>query len=111
MNSKGERSMFETTRQFLEALTLPAVLAAFGGVARALRFGVQSWRQFVGSVVVSAFSGVLVHLFIIDMDISPSVQAALVATAGYSGGCILDAMQGRIVQLIETWGPKAPPKE
>lgn len=111
MNRNGERPMFESTLKFLEALTLPMVLAAFGGVARALRFGVQSWRQFVGSVVISAFSGVLVHLFIIDTDISLSVQAALVATAGYSGGCILDAVQERLVQLISTWGPKPSEKD
>ena len=92
--------MLSDPRQLAEAMAAPAALAAFGGAARALRFGVKSWRQFAASMVLSAFSGVLVHLFIMDSSLAPSFQAGLVAVSGYSGGCILDALQATLVQAI-----------
>lgn len=105
----GEKPMFDNLRALLEALAAPAILASIGGIARAMRFGVSSWRQFVGSVCISAFAGILVNLFITDLNLSPSFQAALVAASGYSGGCILDALQNRIVFAIQHYGVKENP--
>lgn len=102
----GEKTMLDNPRALLEALAAPAILASIGGIARAMRFGVSSWRQFVGSVCISAFAGILVNLFIMDLNLSPSFQAALVAASGYSGGCILDALQNRIVLAIQHYGIK-----
>lgn len=105
MDNNGEHPMLDDPRHLVEAVAAPAALAAFGGMTRALRFGVKSWRQFAGSVVISAFSGVLVHLFLMDSSLAPSVQAGLVAVSGYSGGCILDALQVSLVQIIKNYNP------
>ena len=86
--------------ELLESLILPAVLAVFGGVARSCRFGVKSLRQFISGVVVSGFTGVVIHLLIQETDLSTSIQAAIVATSGYSGGAILDAVQSRIIKAV-----------
>lgn len=88
-------------KEILEALSAPLGLAAFGGIARACRFGVKSWRQFCGSIVVSAFTGVVVHLLLLESSLSTSLQAAIVAASGYSGGAILDAMATAMIQHIE----------
>lgn len=87
-------------RELLEALTAPAILAVFGGIARACRYGVKSWRQFCGSIVVSAFTGVLVHLMIQESGFSTSTQAAIVAVSGYSGGSILDVIASGLIQQL-----------
>lgn len=92
--------MLDNVEELLEAIAAPAVLALFGGLARACRFGVKSWRQFANSVIVSAFTGVVVHLLIQETTLSTSVQAAIVATSGYSGGAILDAVQARIIKAV-----------
>lgn len=93
---------FFSFRELLDALTWPALLAAFGGLARSCRYGVKSWRQFCGSIVVSAFTGVVVHLMLFDSSISPHVQAAIVAASGYSGGAILDALVSGIINHIKS---------
>lgn len=88
-------------RQFFEALAVPIALSVFGGIARCCRFGVTSWRQFVASSVVSGFTGVVVHLLIQETALSSSIQAAIVASSGYGGGAILDALSARIVKGVE----------
>ena len=88
-------------RLFLEGITLPLILGFFGGLARVARFGSASFTQFIGSVFVSAFTGVITHLFISDLDLSESTQAALVAVSGYSGGAILDAINSKICSSVE----------
>lgn len=92
--------MLTNLEELLEAIAAPAILALFGGMARACRFGVKTWRQFMSSVTLSAFTGVVVHLLIRETSLSTSVQAAIVATSGYSGGAILDAVQARIVSAV-----------
>jgi ABC-type Mn2+/Zn2+ transport system permease subunit len=79
---------------------LPSLLAIFGGVARSCHFGVSSIRQFISSAVVSGFTGVVIHLLLQETELSTSVQAAIVATSGYSGGAILDAIQSRIIKAV-----------
>lgn len=91
----------DSTRAFFEGLVIPAVLAAFGGIARVCRFGVKSWKQFGGSIVISAFTGVVVHLVLAETSISSSLQAAIVAASGYSGGAILDAFVSGIMARMQ----------
>lgn len=91
----------QSLKELLEAVSVPVVLAVFGGLARACRFGVKSWKHFAGSMVVSAFTGVLVHLLLSGSGLSPSVMAAIVAASGYSGGIILDALVQRLVRGVE----------
>ena len=92
--------MLGSGKELFESLLIPTLLAVFGGVARSCRFGVKSLRQFAGSAVVSAFTGVVIHLLIQETSLSTSVQAAIVATSGYSGGAILDAVQARIIKAV-----------
>ncbi|MDL2307273.1 phage holin family protein [Desulfovibrio sp. OttesenSCG-928-C06] len=88
-------------KNFIEGLTVPLLLALFGGAARAVRFGVRSWRQFAAALMVSGFAGVIVHLLIQDASMSESVKAALVGLSGYSGGMILDALATRLQKGVE----------
>lgn len=95
---------YESTKAFFEGLIVPLALAAFGGVARACRFGFKGWKQFCGSIVASGFSGVVVHLMINDVGLSLSVQAAIVATSGYSGGAIIDGLVAGLTKRAERIG-------
>lgn len=90
-----------TLKELMETLSAPLALAVFGGIARVCRFGAKSWRHFAGSVVVSAFTGVVVHLIIQESSLSTSLQAAIVAASGYSGGAILDAFVAGIINHIQ----------
>ena len=81
---------------FLEGVAVPLLLSLAGGAAKVLRDGFKSWRQFIGSLLVSGFAGLIVHLLIQDVDLSSNVKAALVGLSGYSGGAILDALSSRL---------------
>lgn len=87
-------------KSFLEAMTMPMLLAVFGGLARSARFGITSWKQFLSAVVLSAFTGVLVCLLMEDLVWSPSIKSAIIAISGYSGGIILDALVDRVVRGV-----------
>lgn len=93
--------MMRDISNLIEAIAAPATLAMMGGLARSCRYGVGSWRQFVGSVIVSGFTGVVVHLLLQDMDISASLKSAIVATSGYSGGAIIDAIVERVIHGVK----------
>lgn len=88
-------------KNFIEGVTVPLLLSLFGGAARAMRYGIKSWRQFAGSLFVSGFAGVVVHLLLQDSDISSSLKAALVGLSGYSGGAILDGLATRLQRGVE----------
>ncbi|MDR2892271.1 MAG: phage holin family protein [Deltaproteobacteria bacterium] len=90
----------DNIKSFIEALILPLGLGVFGGIARACKTGFQTWRQFFSSVTVSAFTGVVVHLAIQDSSFSATMQAAVVAASGYSGGAILDGLIERVTANI-----------
>ena len=96
----GEKSV-NAFIDFLEGLTVPLVLSLFGGIAKTLRDGFRSWSSFAASLFVSGFAGVIVHLFIQDLDCSGSVKAGLVGLSGYSSGMILDALTARFRRGIE----------
>ena len=93
-------------KSFLEAMTMPMLLAVFGGLARMAHFGITSWKQFLSAVVLSAFTGVLVSLLMQDLAWLESVKSAIIAISGYSGGIILDALVDRVVKgVAELPGP------
>jgi hypothetical protein len=90
----------ENLKSFLESLTLPLLLGSFGGVARSCRTGFGSRRQFFSSIMVSSFTGVVVHLALQDSSLSGHMQAALIAASGYSGGSVIDALVERLSSKI-----------
>ncbi len=89
-------------KSFLEGLMLPLAMALFGGLARACKTGFKSWKQFAASMVISAFTGVVVHLAIQDGGLSASMQAAIVASSGYSGGVVLDGLVDRVAERLRS---------
>jgi hypothetical protein len=91
----------DNLKSFLESLTLPLLLGSFGGVARVCRTGVSNWRQFFSSIMVSAFTGVVVHLALQDSSLSSHMQAAIIAASGYSGGSIIDVLIGQISNKLQ----------
>ena len=92
--------MMRDINTLIEAIAAPAVLAMLGGLARACRFGAPSWKQFAGGIIISGFTGVVVHLLLQDIDLSHSIKAAIVATAGYSGGAIMDALVDKVLSGV-----------
>ena len=80
---------------------MPLVMSLFGGLAKAASKGFKTWRQFVASLFVSGFAGMVVHLFIQDANISPSMGAALVGLSGYSGVVILDGLAAFAQKILE----------
>lgn len=96
-----EKRTVDELKTFFEGIAVPMILSIFGGMAKAISHGFKTWRQFVGSLFVSGFAGMLVHLFIQDADISPSVSAALVGLSGYSGVAILDGLSAWLQKNLE----------
>lgn len=95
--------MNDDTRYVLQLLetSLPFTLVAVvGSTVRALRFGMGSLRQFVAGLVCSAFVGFLAYLSLRDSGLGLGSMMALSGSAGYSGGAILDAMQGRLLDFV-----------
>ena len=92
--------MMRDINTLIEAIAAPAVLAMLGGLARACRFGAPSWKQFAGGIIISGFTGVVVHLLLQEIDLSHSIKAAIVATAGYSGGAIMDALVDKVLSGV-----------
>lgn len=99
-NYKQKQRPMDNIKSFLETLLLPLGLGVFGGIARVCKTGFQTWRQFFSSVTVSAFTGIVVHLAIQDSSFSATMQAAVVAASGYSGGAILDGFIERVTANI-----------
>ena len=103
--------MMRDINTLVEAIAAPAVLAMLGGLARACRFGATSWKQFAGGIIISGFTGVVVHLLLQEIELSLSIKAAIVATAGYSGGAIMDALVDKVlsgVRNLPVPGAEAP---
>jgi hypothetical protein len=99
-------------KEFLESITLPLLLGSFGGVARGCRAGFGNWRQFLSSILVSSFTGVVVHLALQDSSLSGHMQAALIAASGYSGGSVIDVLaDGLSARLGANLGGKGGDKQ
>ena len=95
--------MHTQLKELYEAL-LPVVgLALVGGLVRVARFGTSSWRHLGGALLGSAFAGVIVHWFLAESGLGEQVISAIVASSGYLGGTLLDALQARLVRLVEDW--------
>lgn len=95
-------------KELFDAITPAAILAFFGGLARYSHDGVISFKKFLSNTAVSAFSGVVTHLLIQDIELAASFKAAMVAVSGYSGPIIIDAIQARMVRVVKTFpGPGA----
>jgi hypothetical protein len=91
----------DSLKSFLESLVLPLLLGGFGGVARVCRTGAGNWRQFLSGIMVSSFTGVVVHLALQDSSLSRHMQAAIIAASGYSGGSVIDALVSRISSKLQ----------
>ncbi len=88
--------------EFLEGLTLPVLLAVSGGIAKSSRqHEHKCWRDFISDIIVSAFAGVVVHLFLQGHGLTDSQAAALIAIAGYSGPVVLDALSQFEINMLE----------
>ena len=96
--------MYGDLRAALESLAPVIGLALLGGAVRLCRFGTTSWKQLPGSLSGSAFAGILANWMLADTELSPSVVSAIIATAGYSGGSLLDAAQARLVSAVGLTG-------
>lgn len=87
-------------KELAEGLSSTLLLSALGALARACRSGCSSWKAFLSGLAVSAFAGVVTQLMLEDLALSSSLKSALIAISGYSGGAILDAFSGRVLDKI-----------
>jgi TctA family transporter len=94
--------MFAPYGDTMAASVPAALLAALGGVVRALRLGRCGMKAVAVAAVSSAFAGVLVHLML-DMTSMPmSLKAAMVGTSGYASGELLKILAVRVCRWTET---------
>lgn len=97
----GEGNVMERRLLDMALETYPyMVIAFFGVIARACRFGWQGFGQFCAASVVAAFSGVICSLALHDLGVSEGIVAAVAGIAGYSGGAVLDALLGGAIRKI-----------
>jgi len=92
-----ERSYFNQ----IGGLLLPLAIAIFGGLVRAIRTEC-TLKQAIVAMLVAAFTGVVVSLFLQDVAfLSPDQKAAATGLAGYNGGKMLDILSKRTCEFAE----------
>ncbi len=83
-------------------LLLPLGISIFGGLVRAVRTEC-TLKQAIVSMLVAAFTGVIVSLFLQDVSFLTIAQkAAVTGVASYSGGKLLDVLSVRVCGLAES---------
>lgn len=73
-------------------------LSVAGAAVRCARFGFPGLWQFGASAVTAAFSGLLISLTLISMDVEPGIVGSAAGIVGYSGGAVLDAFLSRAIR-------------
>ncbi|EPR43139.1 hypothetical protein dsx2_2499 [Desulfovibrio sp. X2] len=92
--------MIESAREWVGSMWLTIMLSVLGGMARAAKCRERSMWVWACSCLVALFSGVVTHMLLQDLTgIPETVKVACASVSAYSGGSILDAMQGRIADL------------
>lgn len=92
-----ERSYFNQ----IGGLLLPLAIAIFGGLVRAIRTEC-TLKQAIVAMLVAAFTGVVVSLFLQDVAfLTPDQKAAATGLAGYNGGKMLDILSKRTCDFAE----------
>ena len=92
-----ERSYFNQ----IGGLLLPLAIAIFGGLVRAIRTEC-TLKQAIVAMLVAAFTGVVVSLFLQDVAfLTPDQKAAATGLAGYNGGKMLDILSKRTCEFAE----------
>lgn len=109
--------MYGNIKEAINSLWFALFLAVFGGVANMIAQTAQgekfSLGRLVGNGFVSAFAGVIVHLFLEDVTaVSSGAKAALVGLSGWSGVLLLNALSHLPVSIIRRiMGVSAPREE
>lgn len=92
-------------RETLVGLVLPLTLGVVGGSVRAIRFGVKSWRQFAGSLIVACFVAVLANwLLEAAPELPQGVKSGIIGICAYSGGSVLDSLHAKFMRKLEKEG-------
>ena len=84
---------------------LMSLLAALGGVVRALRLGKCGAKAVTVAAISSAFAGVIVHLILDQTNLPMSMKAAMVGVSGYASGELLKIMTARMCKWAEKVEP------
>lgn len=96
----GGRGMTEIKNWFA-SMWLVLALSVAGGMARAAKCGEKSLWGWFCSIVVALFAGVVTNLMLVDLTSLPeTARVACASVSAYSGGAVLDALQGRIAEVI-----------
>ncbi|MEZ6853001.1 phage holin family protein [Halodesulfovibrio aestuarii] len=79
----------------------PIVISVLGGLVRAVRTNCTLKGTLI-AMLVAAFTGVVVSLFLQDVAfLTPDQKAAATGLAGYNGGKLLDILSKRTCELAE----------
>ncbi|MEZ0576855.1 phage holin family protein [Halodesulfovibrio aestuarii] len=85
----------------LWGLLPPLVISVLGGLVRAVRTNC-TFKATLIAMLVAAFTGVVVSLFLQDVAfLTPDQKAAVTGLAGYNGGKLLDILSKRTCELAE----------
>lgn len=93
---------FTTLKEAFEPLMPAVLMAAFGSIAKFCLGKNHTIRQLISGLIVSAFSGSIAALFLVDTQLSFYTKTALGGMAGYMGGWLLDVIAGRLAKTVES---------
>lgn len=85
----------------LLSLVIPFILAAVGGIVRAVHQGRCSLSGLFVGVLTGAFVGVLMHLMMDSLPIEPGMKSAVVGMSGYAGGDLLNTLATRLCSVAK----------
>ena len=82
--------------------SLPAViLAILGGFVRIIQSTEEfSIARLITGIISAGFVGILLYLFMYDLNLSPTFKAAIIGISGYAFGDILPLLNKIVKQII-----------
>lgn len=102
----SELNPFDGLGPLVQGIAVPLVLGVAATMTRLSRMGWHSWTQFTSSCVVSCFTAVLAFWGLDYLDLSPTVDAAIVGVSAYMGGSLLDAIVFRAKGFVSAGSPQ-----
>ena len=85
----------------MQGIAVPLVLGIAATFTRLCRLGWHSWKQFASSCIVSCFVSILAFWGLDYLDLSPTVDAAIIGVSAYMGGSLLDIIVFKVRNTIE----------
>ena len=107
MNNSND--FFTGLSELFAGAGVPLLLSLCASCVRFSKYGWQSWRHFLASLLTSIFVGQTVFWGLTYFNLDAPVAAAIVSISAYMGGSLLDAVVYRVGYEIRSHGGGMPP--